>query len=111
MSIYYIHIPEQKKTIAVLNNTQNNAINMINKVVCNTSIIFNKNKYRMHNSYRAVVICGKDDDYDPAEGERQAKKKLLEHYYEQLDKKVDMFINDLNTAMFNASVIASLHSK
>ena len=112
MAIRYIHIPEKKKTIAVLKNTQNCAINVINKILGDTkSLCFDEERYKMHDMYRSVVVCYGNDEYDPIEGEKQAKAKLLDHYYEQLDKKVDMFINDLNTAMFNASVVASLHSK
>ena len=57
----------------------------------------------MNNFYRAVVVCHDEDSYSPEEGERQAKMKLMNHYYEQLDKTLDRFVDDLNTAMFEVT--------
>lgn len=104
MAVKYIHIPEEKKTIAVLPNTKFSAVDRIVKVVGQTnSLCFNPNKYLMNNFYRAVVVCHDEDSYSPEEGERQAKMKLMNHYYEQLDKTLDRFVNDLNTAMFEVT--------
>lgn len=100
--IKYYDIPDQKKTVAVLENTAFDAINQITKVVGDTnSLCFNPSKYLMNSSYRAVVVCHPDDEYDAKEGRRRAKAKLLDHYYEQLDKKLDMFADDLTTAAFS----------
>ena len=97
--IKYYEVPEHKKTIAVLENTSYDAINQIAKVVGDTnSLCFNPSKYLMNNSYRAVVVCHPEDEYDAEEGRRKAKKKLLDHYYEQLDKRLDAFADDLNAA-------------
>ena len=97
--IKYYEVPEQKKTIAVLENTSYDAINQIAKVVGDTnSLCFNPSKYLMKNSYRAVVVAHPDDEYNVEEGRRRAKEKLLDHYYEQLDKRLDAFADDLNAA-------------
>lgn len=97
--IKYYEVPEQKKTIAVLENTSYDAINQIAKVVGDTnSLCFNPSKYLMNNSYRAVVVAHPDDEYNVEEGRRRAKEKLLDHYYEQLDKRLDAFADDLNAA-------------
>ena len=100
--IKYYDIPEQKKTVAVLENTAFDAINQITKVVGDTnSLCFNSSKYLMNSNYRAVVVCHPDDEYDAEEGRRRAKAKLLDHYYEQLDKKLDMFADDLTAAAYS----------
>ena len=56
------------------------------------SLCFNPSKYLMSNSYRAVVVCHPDDEYDPQKGEKIAKAKLLDRYYAALDTKCDEFI-------------------
>ena len=97
--IKYYEVPEQKKTIAVLENTSYDAVNQIAKVIGDTnSLCFNPNKYLMNSNYRAVVVCHPKDEYNSKESKQQAKKKLLDHYYEQLDKRLDMFADDLNSA-------------
>lgn len=97
--IKYYEVPEQKKTIAVLENTSYDAVNQIAKVIGDTnSLCFNPNKYLMNSNYRAVVVCHPEDEYNSEEGKRRAKKKLLDHYYEQLDNRLDMFADDLNAA-------------
>lgn len=97
--IKYYDVPEQLKTIAVLENTSYDAVHQIAKVIGDTnSMCFNPNKYLMNNTYRAVVVCHPDDEYSVEEGRRRAKKKLLDRYYEQLDKRLDMFADDLTAA-------------
>ena len=99
MAIKYVHVPEQEKCIAVLENTRYDAIHKIAKIMGQTkSLCFDPSKYLMNNSYRAVVVCHPEDEYDAEEGRRKAKKKLLDHYYEQLDKRLDAFADDLNAA-------------
>lgn len=99
--IKYVHVPEQNKTIAVLENTKYDAIHKIVKVMGQTkSLCFDPSKYLMNNSYRAVVVCHPDDEYDPAVGMKMAKAKLLDRYYAALDAKCDEFAEDLNAAQF-----------
>lgn len=102
--IKYIHVPEQFKCVAVLDNTKYDAIHKIAKIMGQTkSLCFDPSKYTMSSSYRAVVCCHPDDNYDPKVGEKIAKVKLLDRYYAALDSKRDEFIADLNTAMFECS--------
>ena len=104
MAIKYVHVPEQEKCIAVLENTRYDAIHKIAKIMGQTkSLCFDPSKYLMNNSYRAVVVCHPDDEYDPAQGMKIAKAKLLDRYYAALDSKCEEFIADLNTAMFECS--------
>lgn len=99
--IKYIHVPEQKKCVAVLENTKYDAVHKIAKIIGQTkSLCFNPSKYTLSNSYRAVVVCHPEDSYDPQKGEKIAKAKLLDRYYAALDAKCDKFAEDLNAAMF-----------
>ena len=97
MAIKYIHIPEQKKTIAVISNAKYAAVHQISRMVNNSkSILFDPCEYLMSDSYRAVVVCHDEDKYSAEEGECMAKRKLLNKYYGALDKRVDAFIADMN---------------
>ena len=99
--IKYVHVPEQNKTIAILENTKYDAIHKIAKIMGQTkSLCFNPSKYLMSSSYRAVVVCHPDDEYNPAVGMKMAKAKLLDRYYAALDAKCDEFAEDLNAAQF-----------
>ena len=99
--IKFVHVPEQNKTIAILENTKYDAIHKIAKIMGQTkSLCFNPSKYLMSSSYRAVVVCHPDDEYNPAVGMKMAKAKLLDRYYTALDAKCDEFAEDLNAAQF-----------
>lgn len=101
MGIKYVEVPEQRKTVAILENCKYDCVVKISKILGETnSLCFNPNKYLLNNTYRAVVVCHPDDAYDVEEGKRRAKKKLLDHYYEQVNKTLDRFIDDLNTAAY-----------
>jgi hypothetical protein len=114
MAIKYVNVPEQKKTIAILENCKYSAVNQIAKIIGDTdSMCFNPNKYLMNDVYRAVVVCHPDDEYSLEEGKKQAKKKLLDHYYEALDKRVDMWVEDVNKLMYEtvSRLSAERHSE
>jgi hypothetical protein len=99
--IKFVHVPEQNKTIAILENTKYDAIHKIAKIMGQTkSLCFNPSKYLMSSSYRAVVVCHPDDEYNPAVGMKMAKAKLLDRYYTALDAKCDEFAEDLNAVQF-----------
>lgn len=103
MAIKYIHIPEEKKTIAVIHNTKYAAIDRINNVLGGTkSLFFDWDQYLMNNSYKATVICRDGDEYSEERGEEEAKKKVLKNYYAAIDHRLDAFIEDLNKAMFRS---------
>ena len=101
MAIKYISIPEKKATIAVLHETEWAAVDNIKSVLDGTkSLWFDPTKYRMKSSYKATVICRDGDEYSEERGREEAKKKLMRNYYRSLDKKIDEFIEDINTAMY-----------
>lgn len=101
MAIKYISIPEKKTTIAILHNAELSAVNKIESILGGTnSLWFDPDKYMMNSSYKATVICRDGDEFSVEQGKKEAKKKLMKKYYRALDKKIDAFIEDLNTAMF-----------
>lgn len=112
--IKYIEVPEYKKIVAILSDTAYDAVFKIMKITGSTKTIgFDPSKYMMRDTYRAVVVCHGDDTYSLEEGKKQAKKKLLDHYYEALDKRVDMWVEDVNKLMYEtvSRLSAERHSE
>ena len=104
MAIKYVVIPERKKTIAILEGTEWDALNRIEKMTGDSS--FYSHKYLMPNRFKASTICDDRDNYDIEEGKRIAKEKLMKNYYKSMDKKIEMFRNDLialNSKVFETS--------
>lgn len=100
MAIKYYHVPEQKKTIAVLTGTSMDANNKIRKMMKlddenNPALFVNISKYCMPDKFRAVVVCSEDDEYSKEAGEKFAKEKLLEKYYSKFDEAIEKFIYDM----------------
>lgn len=94
--IKYFVDEDERKVIAVLENTRWDAYNKICKMVRDTDFcVVPKNKYMMHSAYRAVVTCDEKDEFDADIGKKIAKERVLEHYYAALDKRVDEFRNSL----------------
>jgi len=93
MAINYYHVPEQKKTVAVLNGTQFDACNKILKLTSEfgTDDFMFDDKYMMPDTFRVETHCHGDDVYDEATGERIAKAKLMKKYYKCFDSKIAMF--------------------
>ena len=102
MAIKYTIIPEQKKVIATLDNTQYDAFNKVSKIcrkLCEgqtlTHIYPNLDQLIMPNKFKAVVICKDGDEFNEEEGKRIAKSICLEKYYKSFDKKVNRFKRSL----------------
>ena len=64
------------------------------------SLGFNPMRYKMNRSYKATVICRDGDEYSEKRGREEAKKKVLANFHRALDKKLNLFEQDLNDAMF-----------
>ena len=100
---YFVN-EEERKVVAVLENTRWDAYNKICKMVRDTDFcIVPKQKYMMHNTYRAVVTCNEQDEFDVEIGKNMAKARVLEHYYTALDKRLDEFrssVLDLSALVF-----------
>ena len=90
--IKYFVDQDEKKVVAVLENTRWDAYNKICKMIRDTDFcLVPKDKYMMHSSYRAVVTCNDMDEFDVEVGKKIAKERALDHYYAALDKRVDRF--------------------
>ena len=103
---YFIN-EEERKVVAVLENTKWDAYHKICKMIRDTDFcVAPYDKYMMHSSYRAVVTCDERDEFDVETGKKIAKERVLEHYYAALDKRVDMFkiaILAMNGCVFETS--------
>lgn len=106
MAIKYYEIPERKQVVAVLNHTQWDAYNKIDKMLSNTNLVLvepesvKRDKYRMPDSFRVVVTCDPRDEYDFETGAQIAKKRLMRNYYKSLDKKLNAFTDELTVIAF-----------
>lgn len=90
--IKYFIDEEERKVVAVLENTKWDAYHKICKMIRDTDFcIAPHDKYMMHSSYRAVVTCDERDEFNVETGKKIAKERVLEHYYAALDKRVDRF--------------------
>ena len=105
--IKYFVNEEEKKIVAVLENTKWDAYHKICKMIRDTDFcVAPHDKYMMHSSYRAVVTCDDRDEFDVETGKQIAKERVLEHYYAALDKRVDKFkiaILAMNGCVFETS--------
>ena len=103
MAIKYYTNPKKKQTIAVLSDTGLDFVNKAEKLMSGTNLCAYGNKYLMPNQYKASVYCAADDEYDEKIGREMAKKKVLEKYYRDFDKRMDMLRCDvimLNSKIF-----------
>ena len=88
--IKYFVNEDKRQVIGVLDGTEFDAINKINKMMADTNFCFCMNeKYMMPSSFRAVVQCDERDEFDPEIGKRIAKERILDRYYPALDKRVN----------------------
>lgn len=94
--IKYFVNEDERKIVAVLENTRCDAYNKICKMTRDTDFcIVPKDKYMMHAAYRSVVTCDPRDEFNVEVGKAIAKKRVLDHYYEALDRRVDEFRNSV----------------
>lgn len=91
MAIKYVVIPKKNTVKAILENTEYDAYNKINKMMRDTGFCVCSDKYRMPNRFVANVVCDPRDKFDVEVGKRIAKKRILDRYYKSLDRKVDAF--------------------
>ena len=104
MAIKYIIKPEEKRVIAVLENTRNDAINKAVKICKKISelsprifIAPQTKELIMNNSFHGVATCQDGDVFDIEEGKKIAKRICLEKYYNSFDNKMDKFYFDLES--------------
>lgn len=102
MSIKYYSIPEQGKTVAILNNITYDVINKINKTVGDVLVVCNHSRYMMPNQIRVTCKVCDGDVFDAELGKKIAKKKLMDKYYKIHDAKIALFHKDME--MFTGKV-------
>jgi hypothetical protein len=92
MAIKYFVNEEKRQVIGLLEGTEWDAINKINKMMLDTGFCFCANeKFMMPSEFRAVVQCDPRDEFIVEEGMKIAKKRIMERYYAALDKRVNKF--------------------
>ena len=101
MAIKYYEIPEKRQVIGVLNHTEWDAYNKIDKMLGESNFVFvepenvKRDKYKMPDCFKVVVCCDPRDEYSFEVGAEIAKKRIMEKYYRSLDKRIHMFANEL----------------
>ena len=95
MAINYYHVPEQGKVIGVLNGCAWDAIRKIEHITEGTGFCFYDKKYIMPNTFRAVAKCMEGDEFDPKVGVDIAKAKVMNKYYDSLDRRMAMFYGEV----------------
>ena len=92
-------IEAKKMVVCELFDTKYDAINQILKTL-RGGLIIDLDKYEIPNHFRSAVVCDEEDVFDPREGYKKAKKRLLDKYYHSKNAATKRFVNDLNDTMF-----------
>ena len=90
--IKYFVNEEKRQVIAVLENTEWDAYNKIEKMIADTEFCLVPNKkYRMPSQFKVTVTCDPRDEFNIEVGKDIAKKRVLKNYYASLDKRIGKF--------------------
>lgn len=93
MAIKYSVMEDQQKVMAILDNVRFDACKQIEKQLRNSNIKFECTaEYLMPKTFKAVVKVQAPDVFDIEVGKKLAKKKVLDHYYRSLHKRVNKFV-------------------
>ena len=101
MGIRYIHLDSQRKVVAVMNGCEKDCVRKIHRVIDRTNLAFDESKYLINDTFRGVAVCADEDEYDPKEGEKIAKAKLLDKYHKMYDATMDRFKAELQKIQKN----------
>ena len=105
MAIRYFVNEEKRQVIGLLENTEWDAINKINKLMRDTQFCFCPGEeYMMPREYRTVVQCDPRDEFNVEEGKKKAKKRILDRYRPALNKRINKFYDaalGFNGKVFN----------
>ena len=92
MAIKYYCMPEKNKVIGVLNGTENDIINKIDKLCVDTGFDFwADDRFVMPHSFKAEAIARNGDVYDEEVGKKIVREKIMKRYYASHDKRLDLF--------------------
>ena len=92
---YYV-IPEKKTVIGVLNHTENDVLNKIDKILDGSCTCVYNEKYVMPSCFKAIVKCSDMDEFSAEEGMKIAKERIMNRYYRSYDKRFNMFLDDID---------------
>ena len=95
MAIKYYVDEDNRRVIGVLNGTDYDAINKINKMIGDLPFCACPEKYMMPHGFKAIVKCDQHDEFDAEKGKEIAKQRILDRYYQSFDKKIAKFREDL----------------
>lgn len=96
---YYIN-KDKRQVIGVLDGTRYDAVNKIVKLLNGTTFDSYNERYLMPSSFKAIVTCDPADEFDPNVGKEIAKDRIMDRYYNSLDKRIDIFVADVH-AIYN----------
>jgi len=98
--IKYYYNEENTEITAVLVNTTYDAAKQIRKMVKNCIgrnhdkvFIPNSKELLMNKEYKATIKLRHPDTFDPKEGMRIAKEKVMKNYYRALDRRIEWYYN------------------
>lgn len=101
MGIRYIHLDSQRKVVAVMHGCEKDCVRKIHRVIDRTNLTFDESKYLINDTFRGVAVCADEDEYDPKEGEKIAKSKLLDKYHKMYDATMNRFEEELQKVQKN----------
>lgn len=92
MAIKYYCMPEEGRIIGVLNGTEHDVLNKIDKLCVDTGFDFwADDRFIMPHSFKAEAIVRDGDVYDEEVGKKIVREKIMKRYYASYDKRVDLF--------------------
>lgn len=112
--IKYTVVRNKNMVIAELNHTENDVVNKIRKILCDSPFSVDLTKFVMPNRFKSVAKLDSRDTFSEEEGKRVAKEKLMKRYYNSYDKRMDAFrcyLLQLNGKIFEISEIDVLDCK
>lgn len=95
MAMNYYFDRENGRTIGVLNGCKYDALNKIEHFTNGTSFCAFDKKYLMQNTFRAVAKVSEGDVFDEEVGKNIVKDKVMDKYYDSLDRRMLMFFDDV----------------
>ena len=104
MAIKYYVNEKKRQVIGIIDHTEWDAYNKIDKMVKGTNfVVIPDEKYKMPSRFKIVVTCDPSDKFDVEIGKEIAKTRVLRNYYAALDKRIAKFVEDaelLNRKVF-----------
>ena len=92
MAIKYYCMPDKGKIVGVLDGTERDVINKIDKICADTGfIVYPEDKFLMPRSFKAEATVKFPDVYDEAVGKEIVRAKIMKRYYKSHDKRINTF--------------------